>query len=176
MALQAPFYPIIYVRGYAMTQGEIDDTSADPFCGFNLGSTVYRATVDYDRARKFVFESPMVRLASDFGYVDAFESGYDIVDPDWPSDRYLDARSVVPVIRDIHGSAEAMRVAELERAQRMLARGDDPAAVLEALSQSLTRKFLHGPTHALNTARGESREQIIHLIPELFRTSGSAEK
>ena len=95
MALQAPFYPIIYVRGYAMTQGEIDDTSADPFCGFNLGSTVYRATVDYDRARKFVFESPMVRLASDFGYVDAFESGYDIVDPDWPSDRYLDARSVV---------------------------------------------------------------------------------
>ncbi|MDR3398960.1 MAG: glutamyl-tRNA reductase [Pandoraea sp.] len=90
--------------------------------------------------------------------------------------QWLDARSVVPVIRDIHGTAEAMRVAELERAQRMLTRGDDPAAVLEALSQSLTKKFLHGPTHALNTARGDSREQILHLIPELFRTSGSADK
>jgi hypothetical protein len=39
-----PWHPIIYVRGYAMTQGEIDQTTADPFCGFNLGSTVYRAT------------------------------------------------------------------------------------------------------------------------------------
>lgn len=33
-----PFHPIIYVRGYAMTPNEIDETTADPFCGFNLGS------------------------------------------------------------------------------------------------------------------------------------------
>jgi hypothetical protein len=32
-------WPIIYVRGYAMTEGEIEATTADPFCGFNLGST-----------------------------------------------------------------------------------------------------------------------------------------
>ena len=38
-----PYHPIIYVRGYAMTPSEIDETTADPFCGFNLGSTVYRA-------------------------------------------------------------------------------------------------------------------------------------
>ena len=80
----APFYPIIYVRGYAMTQGEINDTAADPFCGFNLGSTVYRATPDKVRPpRKFIFESPVVRLGSDFGYCDVFENGNDIVDPDW---------------------------------------------------------------------------------------------
>ena len=35
--MSTPFHPIIYVRGYAMTPGEIDQTSADPFCGFNLG-------------------------------------------------------------------------------------------------------------------------------------------
>ncbi|GAB3626770.1 glutamyl-tRNA reductase [Pandoraea terrae] len=90
--------------------------------------------------------------------------------------QWLDARSVVPVIRDIHGQAEAVRLAELERARRMLMRGDDPAAVLEALSQALTKKFLHGPTHALNHARGEDRDRILHLIPELFRHSGTAEK
>jgi hypothetical protein len=28
-------HPIIYVRGYAMSEGEIDETTADPFCGFN---------------------------------------------------------------------------------------------------------------------------------------------
>ena len=41
--IKAPYFPIIYVRGYAMTRDEINQTTADPFCGFNLGSTVYRA-------------------------------------------------------------------------------------------------------------------------------------
>ena len=52
---------------------------------------------------------------------------------------WLDARSVVPIIRDLHAQAETLRQGELERAQRMLARGDDPALVLEALSQALTK-------------------------------------
>ena len=79
----AAMHPIIYVRGYAMSQGEIDDTTADPFCGFNLGSTVFRATPEKTRARKFIFESPVVRLASDFGYRDVFAEGYDILDSEW---------------------------------------------------------------------------------------------
>jgi chloramphenicol 3-O-phosphotransferase len=83
----AALHPIIYVRGYAMTQGEIDETTADPFCGFNLGSTVYRATPEKEKpAKKFVFESPVVRLGSDFGYGDVFDNGLDIMDPDWEGD------------------------------------------------------------------------------------------
>ena len=66
--MKAPFYPIIYVRGYAMSRGEIDETTADPFCGFNLGSTVMRAVATAGAPpRKFVFESPVIRLASQFG-------------------------------------------------------------------------------------------------------------
>ena len=42
-------HPIIYVRGYAMTRSEQDETAADPFCGFNLGSTVYRSAIDKDK-------------------------------------------------------------------------------------------------------------------------------
>jgi hypothetical protein len=76
-------YPIIYVRGYAMTRGEIDETTADPFCGFNIGSTVFRATVDRNRPRKYVFQSPVLRLASEFGYSDVFVDGVDIVDDGW---------------------------------------------------------------------------------------------
>lgn len=83
----APFHPIIYVRGYAMSRGEIDETTADPFCGFNLGSTMYRAVPSKDeRPRKYVFESPVVRLASEYGYQDVYEDGYDIIDPEWESD------------------------------------------------------------------------------------------
>ncbi|NGZ09423.1 MAG: hypothetical protein CV088_08540 [Nitrospira sp. LK70] len=80
----AALHPIIYVRGYAMTEGEIDETTADPFCGFNLGSTVFRATPDKERPpRKFIFESPVVRLGSDFGYTDVFTDGMDVVDDGW---------------------------------------------------------------------------------------------
>lgn len=90
----APFHPIIYVRGYAMTQGEIDETTADPFCGFNLGSTVYRATPDKNKpAKKFIFESPVLRLGSDFGYADVFKNGLDIMDPDWTGG--IPAKSIV---------------------------------------------------------------------------------
>ncbi|RKP45766.1 glutamyl-tRNA reductase [Pararobbsia silviterrae] len=86
--------------------------------------------------------------------------------------QWLDARSVVPVIRQLHGHADAMRLAELDRAQKMLARGDDPSAVLEALSVALTNKFMHGPTHALNRAAGERREQLVELLPDMFRPAG----
>jgi hypothetical protein len=92
------YYPIIYVRGYAMTPNEIDETTADPFCGFNLGSTVYRAVPEKDRPpRKYIFESPVVRLASDFGYCDVYEDGYDILDPEWSAnpDNVLARRSII---------------------------------------------------------------------------------
>lgn len=98
-----PYFPIIYVRGYAMTRGEMDQTSADPFCGFNLGSTVYRAVAERERApRKYVFESPVVRLMSEFEYSDVYEDGQDILDPGWessaegqPTGNQLGSRSVV---------------------------------------------------------------------------------
>ena len=93
----SPFHPIIYVRGFAMTRNEIDGTTADPFCGFNIGSTVHRATPDPTRPpRKYIFESPVLRLASDFGYQDVFEDGYDLLDPDWArSENKLGSRSIV---------------------------------------------------------------------------------
>ncbi|HEX2011186.1 MAG TPA: hypothetical protein VJN44_09645 [Roseateles sp.] len=97
--MQAPFYPIIYVRGYAMTESERDETAADPFCGFNLGSTIYRAGPDKrEPPKKFVFESPLLRLAAEFGYGDVYENGLDIMDVDWQpraGNAGIPARSVV---------------------------------------------------------------------------------
>ncbi len=82
---------------------------------------------------------------------------------------WLDARSAVPAIRELHRRGEAMRQFELERARRMLARGDDPAKVLEALSQGLTNKFLHGPTQVLNESDEQARSQLIELLPHLYK-------
>jgi hypothetical protein len=96
-------WPIIYVRGYAMTSSEIDETTADPFCGFNIGSTVIRATPDPKTPpRKFIFESPLVRLSTDYGYTDVYQDGLDIVDVDFQGEvrtksvviyRYYDSSS-----------------------------------------------------------------------------------
>ncbi len=82
--------------------------------------------------------------------------------------QWHDARSIVPVIRHMHTQADALRRAEVECARKMLARGDDPAAVLEALSQSLTNKLIHGPTHALNRASSEERTQLIDLMSGFY--------
>lgn len=69
--ITGPFYPIIYVRGYAMTQSEIDDTVSTPYMGFNLGATKIRQSWQ-GTIEKHIFESPLVRLMKDYGYQDNY--------------------------------------------------------------------------------------------------------
>jgi hypothetical protein len=89
----APYHPIIYVRGFAATQGEIEETCADPYMGFNLGSTKSRQIWTGD-LKKFFFESPMVRLQTDHDYRDVYSEGEDLVASD-RSDIPLPYKSVV---------------------------------------------------------------------------------
>ncbi|HWZ47595.1 MAG TPA: glutamyl-tRNA reductase [Herbaspirillum sp.] len=83
---------------------------------------------------------------------------------------WVDHRAVVPLIQDLQESGESLRIAELDRARKMLLRGDDAEAVLEALSRGLTAKFLHGPQQALHHAQGDERARLATLLPQLFRT------
>src|SRR5262245_49802280 len=75
--IEPPYYPIIYIRGYAGTQGEVEDTVADPYMGFNLGSTKIRQSWQGEIV-KFVFESPLVRLMKDQGYLDVYQDGAEL--------------------------------------------------------------------------------------------------
>ncbi len=81
--------------------------------------------------------------------------------------QWLSARQTVPLIRELHARGEALKQAELERARRLLARGDDPAAVLEALAAGLTGKFLHAPTAVLQRG-GDDRDALIRLLDQVF--------
>jgi hypothetical protein len=81
MASQHPYHPIIYVRGFAASPGEIEETVADPYMGFNIGSTKSRAAWTGDIMR-FYFESPLVRLMSDHEYDDVYVDGDDLVAAD----------------------------------------------------------------------------------------------
>jgi glutamyl-tRNA reductase len=82
---------------------------------------------------------------------------------------WVDDRAVVPVIQGLQENSEAIRLAELERARKLLAKGEDIDAVLEALSKGLTAKFMHGPQQALHRAQGSERAQLAELLPQLFR-------
>jgi glutamyl-tRNA reductase len=81
---------------------------------------------------------------------------------------WMEARDAVPTIRQLRDQAEQYRAAELDRARRMLARGDDPHEVMEAMSHGLVNKMLHEPTHALNHARSEERAQLVEMLQRWF--------
>ena len=82
---------------------------------------------------------------------------------------WMQARESVPLIRALREQAEEARQHELERALRLLQRGDDPKQVLEALSHGLANKLMHAPTQALNEAAGEERRQLAEIVAHLFR-------
>lgn len=87
--------------------------------------------------------------------------------------QWLDNRQLVPTIRALRDDAERVRRHELERALQRLQHGDDAGKVIEQLSHALTNKFLHAPTHALNHASDEDRDQLVHMLRRLHQLKHS---
>lgn len=81
---------------------------------------------------------------------------------------WMESRGVVPTIRALRDHAERQRRHEMEKAQRLLAKGESPEKVLEALSAALTNKFLHAPTQTLNQAQAGEREALLDAVHRLY--------
>ncbi len=81
---------------------------------------------------------------------------------------WMENREVVPTIRALRDHADRVRRHELEHAERMLARGEDPREVMELMARALTNKFLHNPSHALNHASGDERTQLEAMLRRLY--------
>jgi len=81
---------------------------------------------------------------------------------------WLAGRGSVPVIQQLRSRADQYRAIELERAQKMLARGDSPQLVLALLAQGLTNKFLHHPTTALKRVSPAEREELTKALEKLY--------
>lgn len=82
---------------------------------------------------------------------------------------WLDSREVVPVIRALRDRADRLRRHELEKALKLLERGEDPHKALEALATGLTNKFTHLPTHALNQALPDERDGLIDTVSRIYQ-------
>ena len=82
--------------------------------------------------------------------------------------QWMESREVVPTIRALRDNAERHRRHEMEKALRLLAKGEDPAKVLESLSTSLTNKFLHAPTHTLNQVQAGERDTYLDIVHRIY--------
>ena len=86
-------------------------------------------------------------------------------------DAWIRTRAAVPVIQGLRSRAETLTAHELERARKLLARGEPPEAVIEQLAQALTNKFLHAPVAALHQSSGQdeaSRAQLVALLSRFY--------
>jgi glutamyl-tRNA reductase len=81
---------------------------------------------------------------------------------------WQESRSSVPAIVQFRRKADRYREVELAKAKARIAKGEDPATVLEAFARGLTNKFLHHPTQALSKAAEGDRAQLERAIEKLY--------
>jgi glutamyl-tRNA reductase len=86
---------------------------------------------------------------------------------------WLESREVVPVIRALRDKADRLRRHELEKAVKLLERGEDPRKALEVLAAGLTNKFTHLPTHLLNQASADDRDTLIDTVSRIYQIHDS---
>ena len=82
---------------------------------------------------------------------------------------WLKKRGAVPTIKALRDQAETTRKLELDKAIKLIQRGESAEKVLEALSNALTNKFLHAPSHALNLAQGDEHARLEHTLKQLYQ-------
>ncbi|KQT08861.1 glutamyl-tRNA reductase [Ramlibacter sp. Leaf400] len=81
---------------------------------------------------------------------------------------WMDQRGAVPLIRQLNAQADEWRALEIARARKLLAKGEDVDAVLEALSRGLTQKMLHGAMAELHSGDAAARERAGSAIEHFF--------
>jgi glutamyl-tRNA reductase len=89
---------------------------------------------------------------------------------------WLESRDRIPTLQAISARGETWRQAELDRAARQLAAGEDPAKVMEQLSHRLSQKFLHGPLAALSEASVDEHASLAQSAERFFLRGDRSER
>ena len=74
----------------------------------------------------------------------------------------------VPLIQQLNAQTDLWRELEIARAKKLLAKGENIDAVLDALSRGLTQKMLHGAYSEINAADPAQRDATNETITKLF--------
>ncbi len=81
---------------------------------------------------------------------------------------WVDQRGTVPLIQQLNSQADEWRAMEIARARKLLAKGENVEAVLEALSRGLTQKMLHGAMAELRAGDANARERATTAVQHFF--------
>jgi len=81
---------------------------------------------------------------------------------------WLEQRNSVPLIQQLNAQADEWRALEIARARKLLAKGEDVEAVMEALSRGLTQKMLHGALAELRAGDTAARERASTAVQHFF--------
>jgi glutamyl-tRNA reductase len=84
---------------------------------------------------------------------------------------WMEQRGNVPLIQQLHSKADAWREAELTKAKKLLAKGEDLEQVLETLSRGLVKKMMHGTMSELHAATSHDLQHMQATIEKLFLRS-----
>jgi glutamyl-tRNA reductase len=87
------------------------------------------------------------------------------------TDRYFREkriRDAQDLLTRFRGRAEALQLAEFERARQRLSNGDNVEDILKSLARTLTNKLIHEPTIAIREASAEGRHDTLDYVRALF--------
>ena len=87
--------------------------------------------------------------------------------------RQLRGLDAVDTIRALRASVEKLRDDELDKALKLLQRGDDPQELLRQFARNITNKFLHQPTSSLKQAGEDGQQEQIRWASQLFDVNSS---
>jgi glutamyl-tRNA reductase len=81
---------------------------------------------------------------------------------------WLNQRGTVPLIQQLQAQADEWRALEINRAKKLLAKGESIDSVLEALARGMSQKMLHGTLAELHAGDAERREATAQTVSKLF--------
>ena len=81
---------------------------------------------------------------------------------------WLEMRNLVPMIQELNQQADGWRQAELNRARKLLEKGQSVDSVLESLSMGLMKKILNNPLRELNHPDGAQRAKAIEAVKHIY--------
>ena len=107
------FYPVVYVRGFAATAGEREETFYDTYYGYAATSVEKRNGVPPNYLSPIVFEGQLIRFLKEYGYVDAANGGLALAISNPASIRLNPTRSVwISRFYDVDVMSEKVRPIE----------------------------------------------------------------
>lgn len=110
--IESPYYPIVYVRGYAMRAAEREETFSDTYYGFSATSVEKRQAPPPQYFEADVFEGQLIRFMKiqEYGYADSVNRGLEVF-PSNPSrslwvSRFYDQDVFRDTVRSIEAHAD----------------------------------------------------------------------